>query len=173
MSCVVWNRWSQRFFFMMVSIILFFSIPFCNYNIHISCLQIHIILSLWYDITEGYDKWSTIKWNKTQQYYDQPNRLFTTDSYYFPFSFANSELKPLTFIRYTSVIQLKLRGWTWLDWERTSPGYLSMQSSQGLLADGFFMSRTDFQTALLHLKPDPNASCQTRSPRFTLPFASR
>ncbi|WVZ21243.1 hypothetical protein V8G54_008565 [Vigna mungo] len=34
------------------------------------------------------------------------------------------------------------------------------------------MSRMAFQTALLHLKPDPNAICQTRSPLPTRPLAS-
>lgn len=51
-------------------------------------------------------------------------------------------------------------------------GYLSRQSSHGFV-DGFLTRRIDRQTTLLHLKPDPKASCHIRSPRLTLSFASR
>ena len=50
-------------------------------------------------------------------------------------------------------------------------GNLSIQSSHGDFC-GHLMLRRDFHTALLHLKPDPNAICHTRSPLFTRPFAS-
>jgi hypothetical protein len=46
-----------------------------------------------------------------------------------------------------------------------------MQSSHGLRC-GRFTVRSARHTALLHLNPDPNAICHTRSPRRTRSFAS-
>ncbi|KAM0071725.1 hypothetical protein Hdeb2414_s0001g00028491 [Helianthus debilis subsp. tardiflorus] len=52
-------------------------------------------------------------------------------------------------------------------------GNPEISSIQGLLSSSLasrvFIAR---QITLLHLKPDPNAMCQTRSPFFTRPFAS-
>jgi hypothetical protein len=58
-----------------------------------------------------------------------------------------------------------------LDTSGIFTGYESMQSTQGPLAGGL-MVRIACHTALLHLNPLPNAICQTRSPRFILPFCS-
>ena len=44
------------------------------------------------------------------------------------------------------------------------PGHAGAYSQQGCWS---LLARRAFQTALLHLKPPPKPSCQTRSPRLT------
>ncbi|KVH84540.1 hypothetical protein Ccrd_025451 [Cynara cardunculus var. scolymus] len=54
----------------------------------------------------------------------------------------------------------------------TFTGYLSIQSAHGLPSHPPGIVFSALHTALLHLKPDPNAICHTRSPFETRPFAS-